>query len=102
MNDHYLGAVSGAGPLGERRLLLAVLIDAINVLQSWQGGRGDRRNFAEAARWVTTRGTGHLFSFDSVCDALGIDSELLRSRLRVLIVRSANSARQLSRHLRFK
>ncbi len=94
--SQYFGSVGSVGLSGEQRLMLAVLVDAINVLQSWQGGGSARKrcNFAEAAQWVNTRGTSYPFSFDSVCDALEIDSELLRSRLRVLTVRSANSARR--------
>ena len=58
--------------------MLAVLVDAINVLQSWQGDSSGRkhRNFADAAQWVNIRGTVHPFSFDNVCAALEIDSEL--------------------------
>jgi|SRR5215469_11537037 len=103
--SQYFGAVGSVGLSGEQRLMLAVLVDAINVLHSWQGGGNGRKrqNFAEAAQWVNTRGTCHPFSFDSVCDALEIDSGLLRSRLHVLTIRSANSARRLtSAHLRLK
>ena len=85
--------------------MLAMLVDAMNVLQSSQGGGSvrKRRNFAEAAQWVNARGTSYPFPFDSVCDALEIDSELLRSRLRVLTVRSANSTRRPALpHLRRK
>jgi hypothetical protein len=89
----------------EQRLILAVLVDAINDLQSWKGvvSARKRRNCVEAALWVNTRGTCHPFSFDSVCDALEIDSELLRSYLHGLTVRPANSAwRPTLRHLRLK
>jgi hypothetical protein len=74
--------------------MLAVLVDVIKVLHSWQGSGGarKRRDFTEEAQWVNSPGTTHPFSFDSVCDAVEIDPELLRSRLRVLTVRSANSA----------
>jgi len=92
--SQYFGCVGSTGPTGEQRLMLAVLVDAINVLQSWKGSGSARKrlNFAEAAQWVNTRRTRHPFSFDSVCDALEIDSEVLRSRLRVMTVRRANSA----------
>jgi hypothetical protein len=103
--SQYFGALGSVGLSGEQRLMLAVLVDAINVLQSWHGVGSARKrcNFAEAAQWVNTRGTSYPFSFDSVCDALEIDSELLRSRLRVLTVRSANSARRPALvHLRLK
>jgi hypothetical protein len=96
MPSQYFGAMGSAGLSGEQRLFLAVLVDAINVLQSWQGGDSarKRRNFADAAQWVNIRGTAQPFSFDNVCAALEIDSELLRSRLRILTVRAANSARR--------
>jgi hypothetical protein len=96
--SQYFGAMGSAGLSGEQRLMLAVLIDAINVLQSRRSvGRMDRRrNFGEAAQWVNTRGTSHPFSFDSVCDALEIDSAKVRSHLRVLTVRPANSGRCLA------
>ena len=94
--SQYFGALGSVGPSGEQRLMLAVLADAINVLHSGQGGDSvcKRRDFTDAAQWVNSPGTTHPFSFDSVCDALEIDPELLRSRLRVLTVRSANSARR--------
>ena len=101
----YFGTMGNGGLSGEQRLMLAVLIDAINVLQSWQGGKNmrKRRDFAEAAQWVNTCGTSHPFSFDSVCDALEIDSELVRSRLRVLTVHPVNSARRPTiPHLRLR
>jgi hypothetical protein len=94
----YFESIGSRGLSGEQRLMLAVMVDAINVLQNWKGTGSPRkrRNFAEAAQWVNTRGTGHPFSFDSVCDALEIHSELLRSRLRTLTVRPANSPRRLA------
>jgi hypothetical protein len=94
--SQYFGSIGSVGLSGEQRLMLAVLVDAINVLQRWKGAGSarKRRDFAEAAQWVNTRGTRHPFSFDSVCHALEIDSEVLRSRLRGLTICPANSARR--------
>jgi hypothetical protein len=91
--SQYFGAKGSFGLSSEQRLMLAVLIDAINLLQSWKGSGSarKRRNFAEAAQWVNSPGTSHPFSFDSVCDALEIESEMLRSRLRRFTNRPANS-----------
>src|SRR5450759_3134324 len=63
--------------------MLAVLVHTINILQRWNsmGSARKRRTFAEAAQWVLMRGTNYPFSFDSVCDALNIDSKVLRQRL---------------------
>jgi len=93
--SQYYGS-SGSARSGEQRLILAVLVDAINVLQHWKGTGSPRkrRNFAEAAQWVSARGTIDPFSFDSVCEALDVDSELLRSRLLMFTCRSADSARR--------
>jgi hypothetical protein len=94
--SQYFGSVGSVGLSGEQRLMLAVLVDAINVLEGWhhRGSARKRRNSAEAAQWVNSRGAKYPFSFDNVCDALEIDSELLRSRLCVLNVRSTNPARR--------
>jgi hypothetical protein len=93
--SQYYGC-SGSARSGEQRLILAVLVEAINDLQSWKGvgSARKRRNCAEAALWVNTRGTTHPFSFDSLCDALEIDSELLRSHLMAFALHPANSARR--------
>jgi len=64
-------------------LFIAVLVDAINILQGWHrlGSARKRRAFAEAGQWVNTRGTHYPFSFDSICDALSIAPDILRQRL---------------------
>ena len=92
--SQYFGCIGSVGLSAEQRLMLAVLVDAINVLQTWHGGGSarKRRNVAQATQWVNTHDSSYPFSFDSVCDALDIDSELLRSRLAVLTVGSAHSA----------
>jgi len=96
--SQYFATMGSGGLSAEQRLMLAVLVDALNVLQSWRGvgSARKRRDFAEAARWVNCVGTTHLFSFDSICHALEINPELLRSRLRELTVRPANSPRRPS------
>jgi hypothetical protein len=103
--SQYFATMGSVGLSAEQRLMLAVLVDAINVLQSWKGSGSarKRRDFAEAAQSVNSPGTAHPFSFDSICDALEINSELLRSRLRVLTIRPANSTcRPVIEHLRLK
>ena len=86
--SQYFSAMGGGGLCSEQRLMLAVLVDAINILQGWSrmGSARKRRAFAEAGQWVNTRGTSYPFSFDSVCDALGIDPEILRGRLSGLSI----------------
>jgi len=100
----YFGALGSVGLSSEQRLMLAVLVDAINVLQGWRrvGSARKRRAFAEAAQWVNTRGTNYPFSFDSVCDALEIDPDVLRSRLHGLTMGLANTGRRSIERLRLK
>lgn len=102
--SQYFGAMGTSGLCSEQRLMLAVLVDAINVVQGWHGtgSARKRRAFAEAAHWVNTRGTGYPFSFDSICDALGIDSEILRQRMSGLTKGHASAARIAGGHLRLK
>ncbi len=94
--SQYFASIGSVGLSGEQRLMLAVLVDAINVLQRWKaaGGARRRRDFGEAAQWVNTRGSRHPFSFDSICHALEIEPEVVRSRLHVLTVCPANAGRR--------
>jgi hypothetical protein len=100
----YFGAMGTTGLCSEQRLMLAVMVDAINILQGWQrlGSARKRRAFAEAAQWVNMRGTAYPFSFDSICDALNIDSEVLRRRLSGLTMGHAGAARLGVGRLRLK
>src|SRR5260221_14762834 len=84
--SQFFGGMGGGGLCSEQRLMLGVLVDAINILQGWNrlGNARKRRAFAEAAQWVMTKGSHYPFTFDSVCDALGIAPEMLRSRLNGL------------------
>jgi hypothetical protein len=83
--------------------MLAVLVDAINILRGWngRGGGRKRRVFGEAAHWVNLKGSQNPFSFDSVCEALGIDPDIARVRLRGLAAGHAGIDR-LGARLRLK
>ena len=69
---------------GEQRLALALLTDAINVYQKGalsQLSRA-RRLYVDAETWIMAdRVQPAILTFDTVCDALGINSALLRHRL---------------------
>ena len=68
----------------EQRLMLAVLIDAINVL-GVSPNRGKSNSFNDASSWVFAKGGKSPLSFDHVCDALSVDAERLRRRLSELL-----------------
>lgn len=68
---------------GEKKLLLAVLEDAINCFQKQFAAR-DRRGkklFREAEAWIMDQNDERLFSFSNICESLGINAEYLRRGL---------------------
>lgn len=81
-------------PEGEYRLMLAVLEDALHCFVEHAGDpdRDKRELYTDAARWITGRSDGGLYSFGSICDVLGIDVDFLRGRL--LKQRDATLARR--------
>jgi len=67
----------------EKRLMVAVLEDAINCYQDnlfSQHGK-KRRLFDEAEDWIATAGGDWIFSFDNVCESLGFNPEYVRRGL---------------------
>jgi hypothetical protein len=67
---------------GERKLLFAVLEDAIRCyLKHRDCGEDYLRDpeFLEAARWLSSNEKSGPFAFVRVCDALGINANRLRS-----------------------
>ena len=71
---------------GEKKLLFAVLEDAIRVYVlniNARTGSG-RREFEEVCGWVNTRGNQDLFTFDSLCGVFGIVPDALRQQLALL------------------
>ena len=66
---------------GERKLLFAVLEDAIRTYLRHRDNdaRHNNEDFIEAAEWLSCDDDGGPFAFVSVCEALGIDADSLRS-----------------------
>jgi hypothetical protein len=68
---------------GERRLMLAILEDAVDCFQKYamvKDGRG-RQLFAEAEQWFLSDDRRWPFSFVNVCEALEIQPQFLRRGL---------------------
>ena len=67
---------------GERALMRAVLVDAIECLTADVRRSAARAQHATEARaWVATRDDQWPFSFDNICLALDLDAERIRRRL---------------------
>jgi len=69
---------------GEKRLMAAVLADAIQLLMKHAQSRtaSGRILFRETERWIESPDRRWLLSFENVCDVLGIDASRLRAALR--------------------
>lgn len=96
--------VIGKRPLtSEQRLMLAVLADAINIVQDGYlaPATHKRGSFLEAKNWIFQSGVRCPLSFENVCDALGIDTEALRWRISALLSHSGEGRPALFR-LRLK
>ena len=67
----------------ERDLMLAVLEDGIACFQGYfsKPSRTNERLFLETEEWIRSNDDG-VFSFNNVCEILGLDPDALRTGLR--------------------
>jgi hypothetical protein len=67
-----------------KRLMLAVLEDALRCLQIYAKSRNPvhRKTFGEAEIWILDRRAQGPFAFVSICEALGIQPDHLRDGVR--------------------
>ena len=70
----------------ERRLMTAVLEDAVHRYRKTVAAKTamEKAIFSEEEEWIFGRGEDSPFSFETICDALGIDADYLRRGLRRL------------------
>ena len=68
---------------GEKRLMIAILKDAVECLEKYRTARSGigRVQYQNAIEWVEDTGTEWLFSFTNICDLLGFDPHYLREVL---------------------
>jgi hypothetical protein len=68
---------------GEKRLMIAILKDAVECLDKYRGSGNStgRSHYQNALEWVQDEGTEWLFSFTNICDLLGFDPDYLRQVL---------------------
>jgi hypothetical protein len=82
--EQYLDTFRRKLPLEpEKKLMLAVLADAIACFQKYvfaRDGKG-KMLFQEAEDWVQDTNSDWLFSFANVCETLGLDADYLRQGL---------------------
>jgi len=78
------GTARRANPLacGERRLMLAVLEDALRTVLSARVGRSSDSWVQDELRWFMSEDRSHPFAFEVICDVLDLDASWVRRRLR--------------------
>jgi hypothetical protein len=67
----------------EKRLMLAVLRDAVSSYRDNLSARSakKKRLFDETEEWISETGGDWIFSFDSVCESLGLNPAYVRQGL---------------------
>jgi hypothetical protein len=78
-----LEAIRGTPPSGVPALLVAMLEEAIASLMAGAHTQDGRRRAEglRAERWIRSRDTSFPFAFESVCHALELDGDALRSEI---------------------
>jgi hypothetical protein len=66
---------------GEQRLLLAVLCDAMAVYSAERRGKRRPGRLRELRQWFESGDRSYVFSFESVCDSLGLDACCVRHQV---------------------
>jgi hypothetical protein len=101
--EQYYGGVRTQHPETHamKRLMLAVLEDALRCLQTYAESRNpaNRQVFGEVETWILDRGAQGPFAFVSICEALAIQPDHLRDGIRKWRVRLSHglNSRRLQR-----
>jgi hypothetical protein len=80
-----------------QRLMLAVMADALECLSHCRVGTGGAtvgKAATDAALWIEEENDEYPFSFNSICDALGINARALRKALDLWLASGSRLARR--------
>ena len=67
--------------LGERRLMVAVLLDAVAVYTKCRARGVVNRRFREVDRWFGSHDREWPFAFERICEVLSLDTALIRNAI---------------------
>jgi hypothetical protein len=69
---------------GERALMFAVLVDALDTYVKTRNAKGHRKRaeFNEVDGWIRSRTTSSPFSFENICYSLGLNPDAIRFSLK--------------------
>jgi hypothetical protein len=79
----FFTGLRSAAHEGERRLLLAVLEDAVHCFRTHLFAQDNRRRrlFREAQEWLMSEDRQYDFSFENICDCLELNAAYIRQGL---------------------
>ena len=82
-NQYFAAFRRGRAVEGERRLMLAVLEDAVDSYRKYALARDPREQacFLEAREWFHSHDRSWLFAFENICDVLEMNADYLRGGL---------------------
>jgi hypothetical protein len=82
-NQYFAAFRRGRAVEGERRLMLAVLEDAVDAYRKYAMARDPREQacFLEAKEWFSSDDRSWLFAFENICDVLEMNPDYLRGGL---------------------
>lgn len=82
-NQYFAAFRRGRAVEGERRLMLAVLEDAVDSYRKHAAACDPREQacFLEAKEWFSSNDRSWLFAFENICDVLEMNADYLRSGL---------------------
>lgn len=81
MLQHYLDTFRRSQHLEPEKLLIAAILeDAVQEYRKYSRARdaNGKKRFREVEEWIMRGGNDWIFSFDSVCDLLGLDPDYVR------------------------
>ena len=69
---------------GERALMFAVLVDALDTYVKTRTARGHRKRaeFNEVDGWIRSRTTDSPFAFENICESLDLNPDAIRFSLK--------------------
>ena len=105
-SNQFLNTIkSSSAPDPERRLMVAILEDAVSCLSKdpQRCPRQQKKSFDEAHSWINASDAdGWIFSFTNVCETLGFDPSYLRRGLNRWTVLSATSTGEKPRLKKYR
>jgi len=100
--SHYVTSVRAGISSPEKRLLMAVLLDAIEELKvvTQSAREGSDARHRKLAAWFAARDVSWPFSFENVCEHLDLNADCIRSRLSILAEQPSIHTRRATRAIK--